>query len=174
MARLDGKVAIVTGGARGMGAEDARRLVAEGASVVIGDVLDAPGKLLADELGDKAVFVHLDVASAESWAAAVEAAHAAFGPVDVLVNNAGVLAYGTVDVAPEADFTRLLSINLVGPLLGIQAVCPDMKAAGKGSIVNISSAAGLIGMASLAAYSSSKWGLRGLTKCAALDLGRYG
>lgn len=173
MARLDGKVAIVTGGARGMGAEDTRRLVAEGARVVIGDVLDTEGEALATELGDAAIFVHLDVTSPEAWAAAVEAAHAAFGPVTVLVNNAGVLAYGTVDVADEADFERLLKVNLFGPFLGIKAVVPDMKAAGGGSIVNISSAAGLVGMTGLAAYSSSKWGLRGLTKTAALDLGRY-
>lgn len=174
MARLDGKVAIVTGGARGMGAQDARRMVAEGARVVIGDVLDAEGKALADELGTSAVFVHLDVSLADSWERAVEVAHASFGPVTVLVNNAGILAYGAVDVAPEADLVRVLSVNLIGPVLGIQAVVPDMKAAGGGSIVNISSAAGLIGMPSLAAYSASKWGLRGLTKSAALDLGRYG
>lgn len=174
MGRLDGKIAIVTGGARGMGAADARALVAEGARVVLGDVLDDEGRALADELGPEARFVHLDVSSAASWAAALEAAHEAFGPVTVLVNNAGILSYGSVDVAEEADFVRVLAVNLTGCFLGIQAVTPDMRAAGGGSIVNISSAAGLIGMANLAAYSASKWGVRGLTKSAALDLGRYG
>ena len=101
MARLDGKVAIITGGARGMGAEDARRLVAEGAKVVIGDLLDVEGAAAAAELGDAAIFVHLDVTSEESWAAAVEAAHAAFGPVTVLVNNAGVLSYGRWTPSPR-------------------------------------------------------------------------
>lgn len=174
MARLDGKVAIVTGGARGMGAEDARRLVAEGAKVVIGDVLDVEGQALAAELGAAAIFVHLDVSSEESWAAALEATHAAFGPVTVLVNNAGILAYGTVDVMPKADFERVLAVNLVGPMLGMKTVAADMKAAGGGSIVNISSAAGLVPMHALGAYASSKWGLRGLTKVAAMDLGRDG
>ncbi|WP_024286922.1 glucose 1-dehydrogenase [Cellulomonas sp. KRMCY2] len=174
MARLDGKVAIVTGGARGMGAEDTRRLVAEGARVVIADVLDADGQALAAELPDSTIFVHLDVSSAASWAAAIEATHAAFGPVTTLVNNAGILSYASVDTAEEEDFRRVLSVNLVGPFLGIKAVVPDMKSAGGGSIVNISSAAGLVGLPSLAAYTSSKWGLRGLTKEAALDLGRFG
>lgn len=174
MARLDGKVAIVTGGARGMGAEQARRFVAEGARVVVGDVLDTEGEAVAAGLGDAAVYAHLDVSSEESWAAAVKTAHEAFGPVAILVNNAGVLAYSTVDVLERAEFDRLLAVNLIGPFLGIKAVAADMKAAGAGSIVNISSAAGLVGMTALAAYSSSKWGLRGLTKSAALDLGRYG
>ena len=174
MARLDGRVAIVTGGARGMGAEDARRLVAEGAKVVIGDVLDADGAATANELGDAAIFVHLDVSSEESWAAAVEATHAAFGPVTVLVNNAGILSYGPVDAMAKADLERVLAVNLIGPMLGMKAVAPDMKAAGGGSIVNISSAAGLIPMHALGAYAASKWGLRGLTKVAALDLGHDG
>ncbi|WP_034223998.1 glucose 1-dehydrogenase [Actinotalea ferrariae] len=172
--RLAGKVAVVTGGARGMGAATVRRLVAEGAKVVVGDVLEAEGKELAHDVGPDALFVTLDVSSAEAWARAVEAASEAFGPVTVLVNNAGILSYGAVDVAAEADLRRVLDVNLVGPFLGIQAVVPSMRREGGGSIVNISSAAGLVGMASLGAYSSSKWGLRGLTKSAALDLGRDG
>ncbi|WP_225752959.1 glucose 1-dehydrogenase [Actinotalea sp. Marseille-Q4924] len=170
--RLEGKVAIVTGGARGMGAAMARRLVAEGAKVVIGDVLEAEGKELALDIGPDVLFVTLDVTSAQAWAQAVSAAGEAYGPVTVLVNNAGILAYGSVDVAAESDLRRVLDVNLVGPFLGIQAVVPTMREQGGGSIVNISSAAGLVGMASLGAYSSSKWGLRGLTKSAALDLGR--
>lgn len=174
MARLDGKVAIITGGARGMGAEDARRLVAEGAKVVIGDVLDAEGEAVAAELGDQAIYVHLDVTSEESWTAAVEAAHGAFGPVTILVNNAGVLSYGAVDTIAKVEFERVAAVNVVGPLLGMKAVSVDMKAAGGGAIVNVSSAAGLIPMANLGSYVASKWALRGLTKVAAMDLGHAG
>lgn len=174
MGMLEGKVAIVTGGARGMGEGEVRRLVTEGAKVVIADVLDAEGEALAAELGDAAVFVHLDVTDAGSWAAAIEATHEAFGPVDVLVNNAGILAQAPVDQIPEAEIRRIYDVNLVGPFLGIQAVVPDMRARGGGSIINIASAAGVVPMQGLSAYSSSKWGLRGLTKCAAMDLGRDG
>ena len=142
-----------------MGAEDGRRLVAEGAKVV---------------LGDAAIFVHLDVTSEESWAAAVEAAHAAFGPVTVLVNNAGVLSYGPVDTIAKAEFERVAAVNVTGPMLGMKAVVHDMKAAGGGAIVNNSSAAGLIPMANLGSYVASKWALRGLTKAAAMDLGHSG
>ncbi|MDT0166714.1 glucose 1-dehydrogenase [Actinotalea sp. AC32] len=176
MARLDGRVAIVTGGARGMGAAHVRRLAADGAAVVAGDVLEAEGRALADEVaatGARVRFVTLDVTSAESWAGAVEAAHE-FGPVTILVNNAGILVQGPVDSTPEADIRRVYDVNLVGPYLGIQAVVPDMRSAGGGAIVNISSAAGLVPMPGLSAYSSSKWGVRGLTKCAALDLGHDG
>ncbi|MBC7290695.1 MAG: glucose 1-dehydrogenase [Actinotalea sp.] len=172
--RLDGKVAVVTGAARGMGEAIARRLVAEGATVLVTDVLEAEGKAVAHTLGAKALFVPLDVASAESWGEAVETAYETFGSIGVLVNNAGVLAYGAVDAASEADVRRMLDVNLIGPFLGIQAVVPYLREAGGGSIVNISSAAGLIGMPSLAGYATSKWGLRGLTKAAALDLGRDG
>lgn len=174
MGMLDGKVAIVTGGARGMGEGEVRRLVEEGAKVVIADVLDAEGAALAEELGDAAIFVHLDVSESASWAAAIEATHAAFGPVDVLVNNAGIIIQAPIDATPEAELRRLYDVNLVGPFLGIQAVVPDMRAKGKGSIINIASAAGLVPMQALAAYSSSKWGLRGLTKCAAMELGHDG
>ncbi len=174
MGMLDGKVAIVTGGARGMGEGEVRRLVDEGAKVVIADILDDEGQALADELGDAAVFVHLDVTSAASWASAIDATHEAFGPVDVLVNNAGILGQAPVDVMPEDELRRIYDVNLVGPFLGIQAVVADMRAKGKGSIINIASAAGVVPMQGLSAYSSSKWGLRGLTKCAAMDLGRDG
>ncbi|NMR18846.1 glucose 1-dehydrogenase [Cellulomonas fimi] len=174
MGRFDGRVAIVTGGARGMGEAEVRRLVDEGASVVIGDVLVEEGQALADELGDKVVFVDLDVSDEMAWEKAVLAAHEAFGPVDVLVNNAGILAWGPIDQTDPETFRRVLDVNLTGAFLGIRAVAPDMKAAGKGAIVNISSAAGLVGMQNLPAYSASKWGLRGLTKSAAMDLGHSG
>jgi 3alpha(or 20beta)-hydroxysteroid dehydrogenase len=174
MDRLSGKVAIVTGGARGMGAGEVMRMVEEGARVVIADVLDEEGTALAEQLGEATTFVALDVRSRESWAAAVASTHAAFGPVDVLVNNAGILLQAPLVESSEADIRNVYDVNLLGPFLGIQAVVPDMRAKGRGSIINIGSAAGMIGMPMLAAYSSSKWGLRGLTKCAALELGRAG
>ncbi|MFA9446704.1 glucose 1-dehydrogenase [Egicoccus sp. AB-alg6-2] len=174
MTRLDGTVALLTGGARGMGAGEVRRLVQEGAKVVIGDVLDEEGEALAAELGDATRFVHLDVRDSASWAAALKATHEAFGPVTLLVNNAGILTQAPVDATDEADLRRIYDVNLVGPFLGMQAVVSDMKAAGKGVIINVASAAAMVPMPMLAAYASSKWGLRGLTKCAAIDLGRYG
>lgn len=174
MTRLDGTVALVTGGARGMGAGEVRGLVAEGAKVVIGDVLDDEGEALAQELGDAVRFVHLDVTDSASWSAAVKTTREAFGPVTLLVNNAGIVAQVPVDSIPEEDLRRIYDVNLVGPFLGIQAVVPDMREAGGGSIINVASAVGLVPMPMVAAYSSSKWGVRGLTKCAALDLGRDG
>jgi 3alpha(or 20beta)-hydroxysteroid dehydrogenase len=174
MTRLDGTIALVTGGARGMGEGEVRRLVEEGAQVVIGDVLEAEGAALAAELGDAARFVRLDVSDASSWSDAIAAAKEAFGPVTVLVNNAGVLTQAPLEVTDEADIRRIYEVNLLGPFLGMQAVVPDMKEAGGGVIINISSASALIGMPMIAAYSSSKWGLRGLSKCAAIELGRYG
>jgi len=172
--RLTGRVAIVTGGARGMGAADARRLHTEGAKVVVADVLEAEGEALAAELGDGAVFVRLDVADEASWAAAVSAAEKAFGPVTILVNNAGILSYAPVDQVALEDLVRVLNVNLVGVMLGMKTVVPGMKAAGGGSIVNISSAAGLVPMVGLHAYTASKWGVRGVTKSAALELGHDG
>lgn len=174
MARLDGKVAIVTGGARGMGAGEVQRLVDEGAKVVIADILDDEGQALADELGDAAHFVHLDVSDSASWKDAIAVTNEVFGPVTVLVNNAGILAQARVEETDEDVLRRIYDVNLVGPFLGIQAVTADMRASGGGSIVNVASATGMIPMAMLAAYSSSKWGVRGLTKCAAIDLGPDG
>lgn len=174
MARLEGTVALLTGGARGMGEGEVRRLVAEGAKVMIGDVLDTEGEALAAELGDAAAFVHLDVSDSASWAAAVKATHETFGPVTLLVNNAGIITQAPVDATDEADIRRIYDVNLIGPFLGIQAVVPDMKTAGKGVIVNVASASGMVPMPMIAAYASSKWGVRGLTKCAAMELGPYG
>jgi 3alpha(or 20beta)-hydroxysteroid dehydrogenase len=172
MGRLDGKVAVISGGARGQGAAEARLFVAEGAKVLIGDVLDAEGKEVATELGDAGAFVPLDVTDEQSWQAAVGEAEERFGPVSVLVNNAGVLSFGLVDQIELAEFQRVLSVNLQGVFLGIKGVVPSMERAGGGSIVNISSTAGLQGQPMLGAYVSSKWGVRGLTKTAAMDLGR--
>ena len=174
MGRLDGKVAIITGGARGQGAAEGRLFAAEGARVVLADVLDDEGRAVADEIGDAARYVHLDVTDEARWQAAVEAAEAAFGPVTVLVNNAGILHFRTLDKTTLEDFDRVLRVNVHGVFLGMKAVTPSMVRAGGGSIVNISSTAGLQGLPHLGAYVASKWAVRGLTKTAAIDLGTRG
>lgn len=174
MGRLSGKVVIVTGGARGMGAATSRLFAAEGAKVAIADVLEAEGEALAKELGDTARFWKLDVTSEESWANVVTQVEAAFGGVDVLVNNAGILLFKGLLETTKADYERVLGVNLVGEFLGIKAVAPGMIARGKGSIVNISSVDGMKGANSLVAYASSKWGVRGLTKVAAMELAHKG
>lgn len=174
MGKLEGKVAIVTGGGRGMGAATVRRFVAEGAKVAIADVLEAEGSALAAELGDAARFYRLDVTNEENWAAVVLAVEADLGPVSVLVNNAGILMFKSLLETTKADYERVLGVNLVGEFLGIKAVAPGMIARGKGSIVNVSSVDGMKGANSLVAYASSKWGVRGLTKVAAMELGHKG
>lgn len=174
MSRLLNKVAIVTGGARGMGVQTCRLFVQEGARVVITDVLEAEGEALARELGDAARFRRLDVSDESAWASLVAETVEEFGRIDVLVNNAAVLAFGSITELSKADFERVVAINLVGTFLGIRAVAPFMKQQHAGSIVNISSVDGLRGVNALAAYVSSKWGVRGLTKAAALELGHHG
>jgi 3alpha(or 20beta)-hydroxysteroid dehydrogenase len=154
-----------------MGASHVRALAREGARVVFGDVLVAEGSALAAELGESTVFVRQDVTSSADWDELVRTAEDRFGPVNVLVNNAGIGPAGSFEDSDEAMFRRTLDINLVGPWLGIKAVIPSMRRAGGGSIVNISSAAGLIGNANYSAYTSSKFGVRGLTKAAAAELG---
>jgi 3alpha(or 20beta)-hydroxysteroid dehydrogenase len=172
MGRLDGKVALITGGARGMGKAHARHFTAEGARVVVGDVLEEKGGRVAAEIGG--VFVRHDVTSANDWSDAVEAAVRSYGRVDVLVNNAGILRHAPVAEMTEADFRAVLDVNLVGSWLGIRAVVPAMRDAGGGSIVNISSIEGIAGAAGLSAYSASKFGVRGLTRSAAQELGPLG
>lgn len=172
MGRLDGQVAIISGGARGMGAAEAALLAAEGARVVVGDLLDAEGEATAAEIGATCRFVHLDVTSPQQWAAAVSATEEAFGPVSILVNNAGIAPAALVEQTDPAVFRQVLDVNLTGTFLGIQAVVPSLRRAGGGSIVNISSTAGLAGYPMLGAYVASKWGVRGLTKTAALELAR--
>lgn len=174
MNRMTDKIAIVTGGARGMGAQTCRLFVQEGARVVIADLLEPEGTELARELGDAASFCRLDVSDESSWAALVAQVLERHGRIDVLVNNAAVLVFGAIDALEKRDFERALSINLTGAFLGIRAVAPAMKAQRAGSIVNISSVDGLRGVNALSAYVSSKWGLRGLTKAAALELGHHG
>lgn len=169
--RLAGKVALITGAARGQGAAAARRFVAQGATVMIADVLDEPGKALADELGDAAVFQHLDVTAEQDWAAAVTAVNSAFGPLRVLVNNAGILRFGAIEQTSLADYERVVRVNQFGTFLGMRAVIATMREAGGGSIVNLSSVEGLGGMPYLVAYSASKFAIRGMTKVAAMELG---
>ena len=172
MKRFDNRTVIVSGGARGMGASHARGFVAEGANVVIADILEQEGRTLADELGDQAIFSRLDVTSDRDWAATVAAAENAFGPVSVLVNNAGIVRFGPIAETEPAAWRQVIDINLTGTFLGIRAVVPSMRAAGGGAIVNISSAGGMMASPNNAAYVASKWGARGLTKTAALELGR--
>ena len=174
MNRLAGKVAIITGAARGMGAATARLFASEGARVVIADVLDAEGDSLAREIGQTSLFQHHDVADEESWQRVVREAIAHFGGVDVLVNNAGILLMkGLMDIQKQ-EFERVLAVNLVGTFLGIKTTAPQMIERGGGSIVNISSVDGMKGSNSTGAYSASKWGVRGLTKVAAMELGHRG
>ncbi|MFC4615399.1 SDR family NAD(P)-dependent oxidoreductase [Cellulomonas algicola] len=173
MARLDGSVALVSGGARGLGAAYVRALHAAGAAVVVGDVLVDEAERLAAELGPGALAVPLDVTSEESWAAAVGAA-AALGVVDVLVNNAGIANAGRLERYGKDQWDAVIAVNLTGTFLGARAVVPGMRAAGRGSIVNISSVEGMRGDAGLHGYVASKFGVRGLTKSLAVELGPAG
>ena len=170
MGRVDDKVALISGGARGMGAADARMLVAEGAKVVIGDILDEQGAALAEELGEAARYLHLDVTSADDWKSAVDTAVQNFGKLNVLVNNAGIAQAAPLKTVDMTRWQKVLDVNLTGPMLGIKAVIEPMIAAGGGSIINISSIEGLRGAVWMHSYVASKWGLRGLTKSAALEL----
>ncbi|GAB3010285.1 SDR family oxidoreductase [Mycobacterium bourgelatii] len=172
--RLSGKVALISGGARGMGASHARAMVAEGAKVVTGDILDDEGKAVADEIGDAARYVHLDVTDPDQWFAAVETAVTEFGGLDVLVNNAGIINIGTIEDYALSEWQRILDINLTGVFLGIRAAVGPMKAAGRGSIINISSIEGLAGTIACHGYTATKFAVRGLTKSTALELGPFG
>ncbi|NED88994.1 SDR family NAD(P)-dependent oxidoreductase, partial [Streptomyces sp. SID11233] len=135
MGKMDGRVVLVSGGARGQGAEHARLLVAEGARVVLGDLLDEEGRAVAEELGEHARFCHLDVRLPQEWARAVETAREAFGALDGLVNNAGVLSIGYAAEMPVEEFRHTVEVNQVGTFLGMQAVVPSLRAAGGGTIV---------------------------------------
>ncbi len=174
MGRLSGKVALVTGAANGQGAAIARRFVEEGAKVVIADIATEPGELLAKELGDDASFCSLDVGDEAQWLAAVAEARQRFGPVNVLVNNAGILHFSELSQTSLEDYERVVRINQVGTFLGMKSVVASMEEAGGGSIINTSSIEGLGGMPFLVAYSSSKFAIRGMTKVAAMELGPKG
>lgn len=174
MGRLENKVAIVTGGANGQGAEIVRQYVAEGAEVVIADIAKDAGQALADELGGNAHFVGHDVSDPASWASVVDEANTRFGPVNVLANNAGLLRFGDIETMPMEEYLRLVNVNQLGCFLGMQAVTRTMRQNGGGSIINASSVEGLAGMPSCTAYAATKWAIRGMTKCAAMELGPKG
>ncbi|KKK36915.1 3-alpha-hydroxysteroid dehydrogenase [Mesobacillus campisalis] len=172
MSRLAGKVAIITGGARGMGASHARLFVKEGAKVVIADILEEEGQALATELGENAKFTKLDVTNNANWEQAVALAEEAFGPVNVLVNNAGITMNKSIEEMTLDEYKRIVDINQVSVFLGMKAIIPSMKEAKGGSIVNISSMNGLVGGA--IGYTDTKFAVRGMTKAAALGLAHYG
>jgi len=169
--QLDGKVLLVTGAARGLGAVIARDGVAQGARVVLADVLDDEGASVVAGLGDDAVYVHLDVRVEADWAAGVALAESRFGGLDVLVNNAAVLRKGRIESFAVEEFREVFEVNQLGPFLGMRAVIPAMVKAGRGSIVNIGSVDAMYGMSGLIGYAGSKWALRGMTKVAAQELG---
>ncbi|MGW8764703.1 SDR family NAD(P)-dependent oxidoreductase [Streptomyces sp. NPDC055815] len=175
MGKLDGRVVLVTGAARGQGEQEARLFAAEGAKVVLGDVLDDAGEALAKELGeDRAAYVRLDVTSEGDWTAAVAAAKERFGTIDGLVNNAGILRFNELVSTPLDEFRAIVSVNQTGCFLGIRTVAPEIAAAGGGTIVNTASYTGITGMAGVGAYAASKHAVLGLTRVAALELAGKG
>ncbi|MEV8532897.1 glucose 1-dehydrogenase [Streptomyces sp. NPDC051211] len=172
MGKLDGRVVVITGAARGQGEQEARLFAAEGAKVLLGDVLDEQGAQVAKEIGEESArYVRLDVSREEDWAAAVAAAKDAFGGrIDGLVNNAGILRFNELVNTPLAEFQQIVQVNQVGAFLGIKNVAPEIEAAGGGTIVNTSSYTGLTGMAFVGAYAATKAAIVGLTRVAALEL----
>ena len=175
MGRMDGKVALISGGARGQGAAEARAFVTEGAQVVIGDILDAEGKTLADEIGEAAVYVTLDVTDEEAWKAAVATATSTFGKLTTLVNNAGISPLPTPILDMDvATYRKVIEVNQISAFMGTKFAARAIADAGGGTIVNISSVNGIVGAAGIAGYVSSKFALRGFTKTAALELGALG
>jgi 3alpha(or 20beta)-hydroxysteroid dehydrogenase len=173
MPQLAGKVALISGSARGQGECEARLFVAEGARVMVSDVLEADGAKVAAELGDSGGFVPLDTTSEAGWDRAVAATLERFGRLDILVNNAGIFMPGSVATTSLSDFMRIVSVNQVGVFLGMKAALPALKAHG-GAIVNISSVAGLHGSPNAMGYGATKWAVRGMTKSAALEFAPFG
>ncbi|MFE7109165.1 SDR family NAD(P)-dependent oxidoreductase [Streptomyces sp. NPDC057575] len=179
MGKLDGRVVLISGAARGQGEQEARLFAAEGARVVIADVLDEQGEALAEELRgelgkEAARFVHLDVSREEDWQGAVAAAKDAFGKIDGLVNNAGILRFNELLSTPLEEFQQVVQVNQVGAFLGIKNVAPEIEAAGGGTIVNTASYTGLTGMAFVGAYAATKHAVLGLTRVAAMELAAKG
>lgn len=174
MGRLEGKVALVSGGARGMGAAHVREIVSEGGRVVIGDILDAEGEALAKELGGSARFIRLDVTSEKEWDAAVALAVAEFGKLNILINNAGICTGGSIQEFTLEEWNRIIGINLTGQFIGIRAATPALIDAAPSSIINVSSTAGIEGISGLHGYSASKFAVRGLTRCVAIELADKG
>ena len=169
--RLHGKVAIISGAARGQGAAAAQRFVAEGARVLLCDVDDEHGKYLAAQLGANAWYRRLDVSDEQGWVDTVAEVDQAFGRLDVLVNNAGIISFSPLVDTTLAEYERVIRINQVGTFLGMRACIPAMRRTGGGSIVNVSSVEGLGGMPLLTAYAASKFAIRGMTKVCAMELG---
>lgn len=174
MGRLDAKIALITGGARGQGAAEGQLFAAEGARVYLTDVLDEEGADTAAAIGDAATYLHHDVRDEERWTAIVEQILTEHGRLDVLVNNAGIFRVMPTVFTSEADYRQIIDINQVGTFLGMKAVIPTMVAAESGSIINISSVAGLQGAPGTMAYSASKWAVRGMTKVAAKEVAPFG
>lgn len=175
--RLEGKVALITGGARGMGASEAQLFIDEGAKVVITDILDEVGKETAKRLspdGSQCVFYHHDVTSESDWESVVGDAIGAFGQIDVLINNAGIFEQGSILDTSLEKFERTMDINVTGVFLGMKAVAGHMVQRKQGSIINISSVAGLNGTPGFVAYGASKWAVRGMTKGVAKELAPFG
>lgn len=170
--RLDGKVAIITGAARGQDEAEARLFSAEGAKVVVADVLADEAAAVAADIGEGAHAVALDVTDEEAWGEVVAATEERWGPVTTLVNNAGILDFSAVERYDAGRFRTVLEVNVVGAFLGIKSVTASMERSGHGSIINISSNGGMEGLPFLSAYSTSKWALRGLSRSAAIELGR--
>jgi cyclopentanol dehydrogenase len=173
MGRLDGKVALISGGARGQGATEGRMMAQEGAKVVLGDILDEQGRAVEAEIraaGGAATYVHLNVTSESDWQSAVQTAESTYGGLHVLVNNAGILIRATIEETTEDDFDRIMAVNVKGVFLGTKHAIPVMRRAGGGSIINISSVAGLVGSpGETAAYSATKGGVRLFTKSTAIQ-----
>lgn len=174
MGRLDGKVVLISGAARGQGAAEAKLFAAEGARVVLGDLRDDEGKQVAGEIGPAALYVHLDVREEESWAEAVRQARQHFGGLDALVNNAGVVRHQTLERTSLRDYLDVVEVNQVGVFLGMKAVVKPLRAAGGGSIVNVASIGGLSGMPVMSAYCATKYAVVGMTRSAAMELGPVG
>ena len=174
MGRLDGKVALITGGARGQGAQEAQLFASEGAAVVITDVLDDDGKQTAAAIGERATYHHHDVTREADWSSVVDAVIAEHGQLDVLVNNAGILQIAPLMMTSEEDYRRVIDVNQVGVFLGMKAVVPHMVERQSGSIINVSSVAGLMGTPGMIAYGASKWAVRGMTKAVALEVASFG
>ena len=174
MGRLDGKVAIITGGARGMGASHAKRFLEEGAKVMITDILEKEGRAMSSELGGNIKFMKHDVTKASEWEKVVAETESAFGPVSILVNNAGIALLKKLDEITEEEYRKVIDINQVSVFLGMKYVHKSMSKAKNGSIVNISSVSGLRGNKGSVAYDASKFAVRGMTKSAAIELGAEG
>lgn len=175
MGKLTGKTAVITGGARGMGAAHVRRFVKEGANVVFTDLLEEDGAKLAAELGEKARFFKQDVTNSNDWKHVVKETENSFGSIHILVNNAGIDHFeGPLEGASLKMYRHVIDVNQVSVFLGMRSVVKSMRNAGSGSIINISSLAGLVGAFQKVAYTASKFAVRGMTKAAALELGQYG